>query len=116
MTCDLDRPCNRCIKRNIGHLCHDEPRETPKKGKSQSDSVQGDDGGPSKENLSPEQPMNQLDQPSATNAAPDLSAAALPQNRVGNNAPLVQPTPVSASQMTGNNSCKPLPTRDLQVI
>lgn len=22
-----DRPCTRCIKRNIGHLCHDEPRE-----------------------------------------------------------------------------------------
>lgn len=27
MTCDLDRPCARCIKRSIGHLCHDEPRE-----------------------------------------------------------------------------------------
>jgi hypothetical protein len=22
-----DRPCKRCIKRNIGHLCHDESRE-----------------------------------------------------------------------------------------
>ncbi|PNH43851.1 hypothetical protein VD0004_g3680 [Verticillium dahliae] len=27
MTCDLERPCTRCIKRNIGHLCHDEPRD-----------------------------------------------------------------------------------------
>lgn len=27
MTCDLNRPCTRCIKRNIGHLCHDEPRD-----------------------------------------------------------------------------------------
>ncbi|RFU77093.1 hypothetical protein TARUN_5138 [Trichoderma arundinaceum] len=27
-----ERPCTRCIKRNIGHLCHDEPRESdPKK-------------------------------------------------------------------------------------
>lgn len=26
----LDRPCSRCIKRNIGHLCHDEPREAKK--------------------------------------------------------------------------------------
>ncbi|TFA98744.1 Regulator of drug sensitivity 2 [Trichoderma ghanense] len=27
-----ERPCTRCIKRNIGHLCHDEPREAdPKK-------------------------------------------------------------------------------------
>jgi hypothetical protein len=23
-----DRPCTRCIQRNIGHLCHDESRET----------------------------------------------------------------------------------------
>ena len=30
MTCDLERPCNRCIKRSIGHLCHDEPRESYK--------------------------------------------------------------------------------------
>ncbi|TLS23621.1 uncharacterized protein PpBr36_06398 [Pyricularia pennisetigena] len=35
MTCDLERPCTRCIKRNIGHLCHDEPREhESKKAKS----------------------------------------------------------------------------------
>ncbi|ORZ35517.1 hypothetical protein BCR44DRAFT_123093 [Catenaria anguillulae PL171] len=26
MTCDEGRPCQRCIKRHIGHLCHDEPR------------------------------------------------------------------------------------------
>lgn len=24
MTCDDGRPCQRCIKRSIGHLCHDE--------------------------------------------------------------------------------------------
>ncbi|KAF2130995.1 hypothetical protein P153DRAFT_365618 [Dothidotthia symphoricarpi CBS 119687] len=34
MTCDLERPCTRCIKRNIGHLCHDEPREGVKKAKT----------------------------------------------------------------------------------
>lgn len=27
MTCDLERPCARCVKRDIGHLCHDEPRD-----------------------------------------------------------------------------------------
>ncbi|OQE31432.1 hypothetical protein PENSTE_c001G07904 [Penicillium steckii] len=26
-----ERPCTRCIKRNIGHLCHDEPREPTKR-------------------------------------------------------------------------------------
>lgn len=34
MTCDLERPCARCVKRDIGHLCHDEPREPPKRSKS----------------------------------------------------------------------------------
>lgn len=33
MTCDLERPCTRCIKRNIGHLCHDEPRDADAKKK-----------------------------------------------------------------------------------
>ncbi|KDN34501.1 hypothetical protein RSAG8_12403, partial [Rhizoctonia solani AG-8 WAC10335] len=26
MTCDEGRPCQRCIKRDIGHLCHDEKK------------------------------------------------------------------------------------------
>ena len=34
-----ERPCGRCLKRNIGHLCHDEPRE-PKKPKQEV--LQGD--------------------------------------------------------------------------
>ncbi|KAK4495056.1 hypothetical protein PRZ48_013383 [Zasmidium cellare] len=36
MTCDLERPCARCVKRDIGHLCHDEPREPPKRSKSEA--------------------------------------------------------------------------------
>ncbi|KAL0097363.1 hypothetical protein J3Q64DRAFT_1058177 [Phycomyces blakesleeanus] len=28
MTCDDGRPCQRCIKRSIGHMCHDEPKES----------------------------------------------------------------------------------------
>jgi hypothetical protein len=28
MICDEQRPCSRCLKRNIGHLCHDEPAST----------------------------------------------------------------------------------------
>jgi len=35
MTCDLERPCARCVKRDIGHLCHDEPREVQKRSKSE---------------------------------------------------------------------------------
>ncbi|BDD60759.1 hypothetical protein MAP00_005858 [Monascus purpureus] len=37
MTCDSERPCTRCIKRNIGHLCHDEPREPSKRARSEQD-------------------------------------------------------------------------------
>lgn len=31
MICDESRPCQRCLKRNIGHLCHDEPVSTRQK-------------------------------------------------------------------------------------
>ncbi|ORX78969.1 hypothetical protein BCR32DRAFT_294725 [Anaeromyces robustus] len=33
MTCDDGRPCQRCIKRNIAHLCRDEPKTNKKKKK-----------------------------------------------------------------------------------
>ncbi|KAK5109571.1 hypothetical protein LTR62_006922 [Meristemomyces frigidus] len=35
MTCDLERPCARCMKRDIGHLCHDEPREGARRSRSE---------------------------------------------------------------------------------
>ncbi|CEJ53759.1 Putative Zn cluster transcription factor (Fragment) [Penicillium brasilianum] len=43
MTCDSERPCTRCIKRNIGHLCHDEPRE-PTKRRDQEHSAADEEG------------------------------------------------------------------------
>lgn len=42
MTCDSQRPCTRCIKRDIGHLCHDEPREPVKKQKSEPEGTPTD--------------------------------------------------------------------------
>lgn len=42
MTCDLERPCARCIKRDIGHLCHDEPRESSKRAKSEPELAAAD--------------------------------------------------------------------------
>lgn len=32
MTCDEGRPCSRCIRRNIGHLCRDEPKKKSSSG------------------------------------------------------------------------------------
>lgn len=59
MICDDSRPCLRCIKRGIGHLCHDEPtpgrqRKRPDLGMSdKSDSLEmtpADGGGPQRPN------------------------------------------------------------------
>lgn len=36
MICDDSRPCQRCIKRGIGHLCYDEPSTTQQKKKASS--------------------------------------------------------------------------------
>lgn len=50
-----DRPCKRCIKRNIGHLCHDEPREGHgyhKKSKTDSDTAGVEDQSPPKDDFS----------------------------------------------------------------
>ncbi|KAL2049979.1 hypothetical protein ABVK25_009706 [Lepraria finkii] len=44
MTCDLDRPCARCVKRSIGHLCHDEPRESTRGSKSEQANPTSDNG------------------------------------------------------------------------
>jgi hypothetical protein len=42
MTCDLERPCARCVKRDIAHLCHDEPREPTKPKKPDTDTPPAD--------------------------------------------------------------------------
>ncbi|KAG2340447.1 hypothetical protein BDR05DRAFT_966705 [Suillus weaverae] len=39
MTCDEGRPCQRCIKREIGHLCHDEQRPPKTGGKQSCDAI-----------------------------------------------------------------------------
>ncbi|KAG7662644.1 RDS2 [[Candida] subhashii] len=36
MICDESRPCQRCIKRGIGHLCYDEPSNTRQRKKAAS--------------------------------------------------------------------------------
>ncbi|PWN92360.1 hypothetical protein FA10DRAFT_227813 [Acaromyces ingoldii] len=38
MTCDEGRPCKRCIKRDIGHLCHDESTSRGSAGHASSSS------------------------------------------------------------------------------
>lgn len=38
---EQERPCTRCIKRNIGHLCHDEPRDNDTKKTGRGSTVAG---------------------------------------------------------------------------
>ncbi|KAF2839608.1 hypothetical protein M501DRAFT_721909 [Patellaria atrata CBS 101060] len=107
MTCDLERPCTRCIKRDIGHLCHDEPRDPSKKSKSEH----GQDG--KEEALSrgaptsPETALGPVEQVlNQQDAGLHLGPPPLPQNRPPNAVPIAQPSSVSAPHipsLTNNN-------------
>ncbi|KAI5864321.1 meiosis protein SPO22/ZIP4 like-domain-containing protein [Durotheca rogersii] len=61
-----ERPCTRCIKRNIGHLCHDEPRDPDfKKSKSSRGSAGHDES-----EIQPELLQHSIDQSAAGMAPP----------------------------------------------
>lgn len=99
-----ERPCTRCIKRNIGHLCHDEPREPPKKLRPESIGGINNDT-PTKPSSQPavNALLNPIGDSNAQNAA--LNLAQLAQDRGNTSAGLVQPTPVHAPHqvLTANN-------------
>ncbi|PVH94352.1 hypothetical protein DM02DRAFT_618696 [Periconia macrospinosa] len=109
MTCDLDRPCTRCIKRNIGHLCHDEPREGVKKSKSDSRNANDERDASNQDAASSDQAVNALSQ--QPSAAPDtglnLAPPLLPPNRGASAASIAQSTPVSAPQLPSLTSQNP---------
>ncbi|KAF5339094.1 hypothetical protein D9611_011236 [Ephemerocybe angulata] len=75
MTCDEGRPCQRCIKREIGHLCHDERRPKP------------------------------AEKPPAPPAAPTTAHVAQPTQTVGLAGPYapltVYPTPTASLEASG---------------
>ncbi|KAJ5113686.1 hypothetical protein N7456_002220 [Penicillium angulare] len=52
-----ERPCTRCIKRNIGHLCHDEPREPTKRSRGDQEHSAADEEGSSNNELTSVQGM-----------------------------------------------------------
>ena len=111
-----ERPCARCIKRNIGHLCHDEPREpelATKKSKSQHSNSVAEDGSPPDQLQSTiDNGMNNSNEQSQEQDSQDnglgLDTTALTQGRP---LQLVQPSPVSGLQASALNSssnqCKP---------
>lgn len=101
-----ERPCTRCIKRNIGHLCHDEPRE-PTKRRDQDHSAADEEGSSNNELVSVQgMPRNV-----------DVSDAAgqqiLPDGTIGIPPSSVQPAniPTSGQGLGGNSQPSKLRTR-----
>lgn len=90
-----ERPCTRCIKRNIGHLCHNEPREPAKKSKSEQ--TVGAENEPQSK-LDPAGGDGSLDLSRQQDAGAALGLGPLSQRNRGSTASLVQPTPVAAPQ------------------
>ncbi|KAK7535696.1 Zn cluster transcription factor Rds2 [Phyllosticta paracitricarpa] len=109
MTCDLERPCTRCIKRNIGHLCHDEPREPAKRQKTEPPGGTPGDAEASKKldpATTPDATLRPLDQRNnSQDAGLTLQPPPMPQG-ISNSASIAQPAPVSAPQasnLAGNS-------------
>ena len=104
-----ERPCARCIKRNIGHLCHDEPREpesATKKSKSQhSNSAAEEDGSPPHQvQANRDNGMNNSFEPSLEQSQENDSGLGVSVLSQGGSLRLVQPTPVSGIQANALNS------------
>ncbi|MCJ1472156.1 hypothetical protein MMC13_000803 [Lambiella insularis] len=112
MTCDLERPCTRCVKRDIGHLCHDEPREAVRKSKGERSHTTGEDETPPKqEDQSTDRPVSSHDQQRMVDQKPlrqnglDMVTPDTPADRKPN-VRLAQSAPVSKAGIgtvgTGN--------------
>lgn len=100
MTCDLERPCTRCVKRNIGHLCHDEPRESIKKSRSEPENPDGQSDTPQNgASISDTASSTVPQQSSAQEAGLNLGPPLLPPNRVDSTTSIAPSDPVSAAQL-----------------
>jgi len=100
-----ERPCARCVKRNIGHLCHDEPREPAKRARSDQEHSAADEEGSSNNELGNVQSMpRNVDVPDAA------GQQILPDGTIGIQPSSVQPANISSSGQgldTNPQQCKP---------
>ncbi|KAH8677914.1 hypothetical protein BX600DRAFT_140028 [Xylariales sp. PMI_506] len=110
MTCDLERPCTRCIKRNIAHLCHDEPRDPDSKKSKTSHAHDETDSQPdvTRNSIDPNDSMTAGMGPpsfegtgSSQGAKQAFGSSALGQ---ANPLQLVSPSPISPMQNTTSNT------------
>lgn len=94
MTCDLQRPCARCVKRDIGHLCHDEPRDPPKRNKSEAGMAEIAPAPDPQEASNDAQPAN------GNGRYRQQSNGDMHFSDTGNGAPqIAQPRPISPTQL-----------------
>jgi hypothetical protein len=113
-----ERPCTRCIKRNIGHLCHDEPRDTdakkPKPNQQPHPLQQheaADDGHDSQSEIGRSSISSMGPPPAAFDGVKRRTSSGFGAGMLGQRGPLptaiVQPNASAALQgtmLTGNNS------------
>ena len=100
-----DRPCARCVKRSIGHLCHDEPRDSAK-GLKQDQAVNASSSGAAVKRedslpylLGPPIDQQQLDQQALQDAAANIATGtAAPDGQAEN----LQFQPQSSNHITQN--------------
>ena len=116
MTCDLERPCARCVKRDIGHLCHDEPRDPPKRSKSEAGVADLAPAPDSADGIAKQDMVGM----NGSVSYPQVSAGDMSMGSIdgsGSGGPqLAQPTPISPTQLqrAGPNATANNPSNYLQ--
>lgn len=88
-----ERPCTRCIKRNIGHLCHDEPREPTKRTRGEQELSTPDEEGSSNNELGNVQGM-----PRSVDVTDAAGQQILPDGTIGIAPSSVQPPSIASGQ------------------
>ena len=113
-----DRPCARCVKRSIGHLCHDEPRDPAKGVKQDQASILSISGGALKQEdslpymLGPSLDEQQLDQQALQDAGGNITTGtSVPDSQIDGlqfQPQSSNPIPQSQGQVLGdkNQQCK----------
>ncbi|KAG7080083.1 Transcriptional regulator [Colletotrichum scovillei] len=100
-----ERPCTRCIKRNIGHLCHDEPRDADSKKAKSSHAPSAVD---ESETTQSELTRSSIDQSATGSMGPpppfDRKASAFGAAVLGQGNPLHLVSPGAGTGMAGNGS------------
>ncbi|KAI9804761.1 MAG: hypothetical protein M1825_001129 [Sarcosagium campestre] len=113
-----ERPCTRCVKRDIGHLCHDEPRDPAKKPKGDCDNstAEGEATSPTQPESSPRRPKSapfeaRTDQTRPLGVDPQMAPTSAPQGgaEITANTTQAQTTSGTQGKVQHNNGIQQYP-------